>query len=115
MFTFAGRVLQGAFERENVSKLEEEISRLFRSNAFNISARRRAEEERLERYKELSEAPMKIEDKLPPAQRIKHTDQLIRKMEKKYSVPKVSERQSYRKAKTEIRPLYNRLTALGAQ
>ena len=46
---------------------------------------------------------------------MKHTDNLIRKMEKKYSVPKVSERQSYRKAKTEIRPLYNRLTALGAQ
>ena len=36
-------------------------------------------------------------------------------MEKKYSVPKVSERQSYRKAKTEIRPLFNRMTALGAQ
>jgi hypothetical protein len=78
MFTFAGRVLQGAFERENVSKLEEEISRLFRSNAFNISARRRAEEERLDRYKELSVAPTKIEDKMPLAQRIKHTDQLIR-------------------------------------
>ena len=45
------------FEKEDVPKLEKEINRLFRSNAFNINARRRAEEERLEKFKALQEVP----------------------------------------------------------
>ena len=97
-------MLQGAFERENVPKLEEEIGRLFRSNAFNISARRRAEDERREKYKDLEEAPKTKES----------TEQLIKRMEKRFAVPKANNRQSYLKAKTEIRPLFNRLTPHGA-
>jgi hypothetical protein len=39
MMIFAGKVLHNAFDKADVPKLEEEISRLFRSNAFNISQR----------------------------------------------------------------------------
>lgn len=34
---FSAKVLQTAFDKKDVPKLEEEINRLFRSNAFNIS------------------------------------------------------------------------------
>lgn len=37
MMLFAAKVLQNAFEKSDIPKLEEEINRLFRSNAFNIS------------------------------------------------------------------------------
>ena len=37
---FTAKVLQGAFEKEEVPRLEEELNRLFRTNAFNISKRR---------------------------------------------------------------------------
>lgn len=92
---------------------------MFRSNAYNLKARQRAEEERLEKYKALQEVPTmsEIADPVSNAQwskRMKHTDDLIARMMAKYSVPKVSERQAYRNASTEMRPLCTRLTALGA-
>lgn len=34
---FSAKVLQSAFDKSDIPKLEEEINRLFRSNAFNIS------------------------------------------------------------------------------
>jgi hypothetical protein len=37
MMIFAAKVLQTAFDKQDIPKLEEEINRLFRSNAFNIS------------------------------------------------------------------------------
>ena len=79
-----------------------------------MSARRRAEDLRLEKYKELSEVPSKPDPRLPEKQRLAATENLIRRMEKRFNVPKVNERQSYLKAKTEIRPLYTRLTPSGA-
>lgn len=39
MMIFSAKVLQPAFDKQDVPKLEEEINRLFRSNAFNISSR----------------------------------------------------------------------------
>ena len=39
MMILSAKVLQQAFRREDIPKLEEEINRLFRSNAFNISQR----------------------------------------------------------------------------
>ena len=39
MMIFSGKVLQNAFDKPEIPKLEEEINRLFRSNAFNISQR----------------------------------------------------------------------------
>ena len=46
--------------------------------------------------------------------RMQHTGDLIARMMAKYSVPKASERQAYRNAQSEMRPLCTRLTALGA-
>ena len=37
MMIFSAKVLQTAFDKSDIPKLEEEINRLFRSNAFNIS------------------------------------------------------------------------------
>lgn len=37
MMIFSAKVLQQAFRKEDIPKLEVEINRLFRSNAFNIS------------------------------------------------------------------------------
>lgn len=37
LMIFAAKVLQNAFDKTDIPKLEEEINRLFRSNAFNIS------------------------------------------------------------------------------
>lgn len=39
MMIFTGKVLHTAFDKPEVPKLEEEINRLFRSNAFNITQR----------------------------------------------------------------------------
>jgi hypothetical protein len=44
MMIFSGKVLQNAFDKADIPKLEEEINRLFRSNAFNISQRMQFEE-----------------------------------------------------------------------
>lgn len=39
MMIFSAKVLQNAFDKSDIQKLEEEINRLFRSNAFNITQR----------------------------------------------------------------------------
>ena len=44
MMIFSAKVLQNAFDKTDIPKLEEEINRLFRSNAFNISQRMQFEE-----------------------------------------------------------------------
>ena len=46
MMMFSAKVLQNAFEKHEIPKLEEEINRLFRSNAFNISSRTQFDESR---------------------------------------------------------------------
>lgn len=100
---FSARVLQQAFRSGDLPKLEEEINRLFRSNAFNISQRVQFDENRKNQYEQLRD-PVGSEQ---PAE-------LIKRMEARFKVPKVKNRQSYIKAKTEIRPLFNRLTPHGA-
>lgn len=44
---FSVKSLKDAFEVADLPKLEEEVSRLFRSNAFNMTERRLHEEERI--------------------------------------------------------------------
>ena len=44
MMIFSAKVLQNAFEKHDILKLEDEINRLFRSNAFNISQRMQFDE-----------------------------------------------------------------------
>lgn len=50
MMIFAAKVLLNAFDKSDIPKLEEEINRLFRSNAFNISQRIQFDESRKKKY-----------------------------------------------------------------
>jgi hypothetical protein len=56
---FSAKVLQTAFDKSDIPKLEEEINRLFRSNAFNISTRVQFDEARKKKYPQLKEANAK--------------------------------------------------------
>jgi hypothetical protein len=51
LFTF--KTLREAFEVADIPKLEEEVTRLFRSNAFNNTERRLHEEQRIKDYPQL--------------------------------------------------------------
>lgn len=52
---FTVSVLNDAFEVGDLLKLDEEVSRLFRSNAFNMTERRLMEEERIKKYPQLAD------------------------------------------------------------
>jgi hypothetical protein len=52
---FTVKVLNDGFEVGDLLKLDEEISRLFRSNAFNMTERRLLEEERIKKYPQLAD------------------------------------------------------------
>lgn len=56
---FSVETLKDAFDVMDVPKLEEEVSRLFRSNAFNMTERRLHEEERIKLYPQLQDLPGK--------------------------------------------------------
>lgn len=103
MMLFCAKVLQTAFDKSDQTKLEEEIGRLFRSNAFNITSRTQFEEARKKKYAGLRD-PGNKENK----------EQRLQRLELRFKVPKENNRQSYLRAKTEIRPLFNRLTPYGA-
>jgi predicted component of type VI protein secretion system len=82
MMTFSVKVLSNAFEnKEDIPKLEEEVSRLFRSNAFNISTRSQCDEQRKKKYPQLKEAG--------PNDKI---DDLVKRMEHRLKVPKENNR-----------------------
>lgn len=103
MILFTGRVLQPAFDKTDIPKLEVELNRLFRTNAFNISERTQAEERRLKKYPQLR-PPQKKED----------VKDLITRYAMKARVPNENYGHSYIKQKTEIRPLFYKLTPHGA-
>jgi protein phosphatase 1 regulatory subunit 36 len=103
MILFTARVLQPAFDKTDIQKLEVELNRLFRTNAFNISERTQTEERRFKKYPQLK-PPQKKED----------TKELITRYAMKSRVPNENYRQSYIKHKTEIRPLFYKLTPHGA-
>ncbi len=97
---FSVKALKDAFEVSDLQKLEEEVSRLFRSNAFNITERRLNEEARVKQYPQLAE----LQGKQPSDEEIK------KKLMLRSRVPKESGRVPLNKTKSEIRPLYNRMT-----
>ena len=53
LLLFSVKALKEAFEVSDLPKLEEEVSRLFRSNAFNMTERRLRDEERMKLYPQL--------------------------------------------------------------
>jgi protein phosphatase 1 regulatory subunit 36 len=102
---FTGKVLQSAFDKSDIPKLEEELNRLFRTNAFNISQRTQAEEKRFKKYPQLR-----------PPQKKETADEMIHRYAMKARVPNENyNRQSYLRQKTEIRPLFSNLTPHGAR
>lgn len=103
LILFTGRVLQAAFDKNDIPKLEVELNRLFRTNAFNISMRNQAETKRLSEFPQLI-TPQKKED----------VNELIHRWALKAKVPNQNYRHSYIKQKTEIRPLFYKLTPYGA-
>lgn len=103
LILFTGRVLQPAFDKTDIPKLEVELNRLFRTNAFNISERTQAEEKRLKKYPQLK-SPQKKED----------VKEIITRFALKARVPNENYTHSYIKQKTEIRPLFYKLTPYGA-
>ena len=80
---FSAKVLQTAFDKADIPKLEEEINRLFRSNAFNLSTRVQWDEARKKKYPQLKEAaPNEAND----------PKQILKRMEMRFKVPKESNR-----------------------
>jgi len=59
MMIFSAKVLQQAFRKEDIPKLEEEVNRLFRSNAFNITSRVQLDEKRKKQYPQLRDPTTK--------------------------------------------------------
>ena len=74
---FSAKVLQNAFDKAEVSKLEEEINRLFRSNAFNISQRNQFEEQRKKKFPQLVDPPAK-----------ETNAEMIKRLEQRFRIPK---------------------------
>eukprot|EP00347_Sterkiella_histriomuscorum_P001281 403372640 len=103
MMIFSAKVLQNAFDKSDIPKLEEEINRLFRSNAFNITQRVQFDESRKKKFPQLREPQTK-----------ENTTEMIKRLEMRFRIPKENYRQSYLRAKTEIRPLFTRVTPHGA-
>ena len=81
MMIFSAKVLQTAFDKSDIPKLEEEINRLFRSNAFNISQRVQFDEQRKKKFPQLKEASPKDTNA-----------DLLKRMELRQKVPKENNR-----------------------
>ena len=55
LMLFSAKVLKDAFDPSDLMKLEEEINRLYRSNAFNITERKIHMEQQKKLYPQLAE------------------------------------------------------------
>lgn len=105
MIMFSAKVLQPAFDKGDIGKLEEELCRLFRTNAFNMTKRSQAEEKRLKKFPQLR-APTKKET----------ADEIIHRYAMKARVPNENlNRHIIYSSKNEIRPLFCYLTPHGAR
>ena len=88
-----------AFEKQDQLKLQDEISRLFRTNAFNISSRLAFQKQREEKFPSL-QTPHILEDA-----KVRNKRLLARA-----KVPK----EPYEIKKNDIRPLYYKQTPHGS-
>ena len=77
LFVFSTRTLKDAFEEADYMKLEEEVNRLFRSNAFNITERNIKEKERLKMYPQLKEPTGPESD-----------DKMLKRLQMRLRIPK---------------------------
>ena len=104
MLAFCAKVLKDAFpDKNDHPRIEEEVNRLFRSNAFNSSVRKNIDTNRLKKFPQLKN----VSD-------LKKDTDFVKRAEMRIQVPSISNRQSYIRSKNEIRPLFARLTPHGA-
>ena len=94
---FIARVLQPAFEKTKVVELEEEINRLFRGTAFNLSERKHKQDEKKKTFPELKVSQRKDPDTV--------INSII--MRQKHKNLKI---ESYGKKDSFLRPAYVKLT-----
>ena len=94
LILFTAKVLQGAFEKSDIPKLEVELNRLFRTNAFNISQRRQNKEDRFKKYPALREPPLK-----------ETNDAKVERLLRRMRIPKENQRVNRTKDKNDIKPL----------
>ena len=98
---YIARVLQSAFTKSQLPVLEEELNRLFRTTAFNLSHRRNIEEEKYRRFPQLRSVPRR------------DTDRVIRQIELRNSIPKDKLKVGMNISRVK-RPGYVKLNALKA-
>lgn len=89
-------MLKDAFDPSELMKLEEEINRLYRSNAFNITERKIHLENQKKQYPQLAEVNVYTEVHDDREKRI-----LLRQ-----KVPKDWRKAKFQRNKSEIRPFY---------
>lgn len=104
LMLFSAKVLKDAFDPSELMKLEEEINRLYRSNAFNITERKIHMEQQKKLYPQLAEVNYNNES---PEERQKRI--LLRQ-----KVPKEWRKIKFQRNKSEIRPFYSKLSAHSA-
>eukprot|EP00357_Protocruzia_adherens_P033523 CAMPEP_0115013612 /NCGR_PEP_ID=MMETSP0216-20121206/25524_1 /TAXON_ID=223996 /ORGANISM="Protocruzia adherens, Strain Boccale" /LENGTH=341 /DNA_ID=CAMNT_0002383069 /DNA_START=99 /DNA_END=1124 /DNA_ORIENTATION=- len=99
---FTAKVLQEAFDKSDQGKLQDELNRLFRSNAFNITLRRQREENRYNRFPVLREPS-----------RPENVEATLTRVERRIRVPKDAKSKSTQEGRS-LRPGYNRMSAHAA-
>ena len=104
LILFSAKVLKDAFDPSELMKLEEEINRLYRSNAFNITERKIHLENQKKAYPQLAEVNVYTEVHDDREKRI-----LLRQ-----KVPKDWRKAKFQRNKSEIRPFYQKLSAHSA-
>lgn len=97
---FIAKVMQPIFEKDQIKWLEDELNRLFRSTAFNISRRKHLEFEKNKKF------PMLKTQK-------KNPDSIIHTIMLRNAIPKNRMRVSIPEA-TEFKPCYVKLSAYSA-
>lgn len=89
-------------------KLEEEINRLFRTNAFNITERKLHKDALERQYPQLKDIPMPLSSssELP--------EEIQRRLIQRQKVPKDARKMKFQRNKSEIRPFYQKMNTSSA-
>jgi len=99
LIIFISKVLVDAFDKNDLPKLQEELNRIFRSNAFNMTLRKQFEEQKWEKFPALREPEGKKE----------RVAAVIERLEKRVKIPKESVGKFYIVESKECRPGWNTL------
>jgi hypothetical protein len=97
---YVAKVMQPIFDKEQIRWLEDELNRLFRSTAFNISRRNHVEDERIKRFPNL-----KVQKK--------NQDSIINNIIIRNSIPRERLRVQINES-VEFKPAYVKLSAFKA-